>query len=1149
MLGDEALACLKDLKKWIKLYDEKTNRLDVARCLAEANFVKGDLLEILASWPESATDDRLKSKIALACVELLVPLTWPIEKDDDQMTVNHHRHVPYLRQAQVGYKRAILEHDSGCILRAAIRTALPSVALATDERTSRDEGIIKLLLYFCRNIAMVETSPHCLSQDEDGQITRSSTIESFHQQDVLALLLTISSNIGEEFNTQDIVLLEILFHLVKGIDVETLFMDQRQLSAKNNDELKGLLSKEANMHRSYLRNAPSRHNRFGTMIWVKRDGDGRFSTVSGQDSLKNEQQTLSKMDRSKKWNKPKQRSKNDEPKNDRFDMPTTLTESARLHLRSFAEEFLDSGFNPLFNHVRRAIEREADRVLDSHKQQFFYVVSWFLEAERIRRRRKQDLSKSKRNNIINETFEPDSFGLVASVLIQEFFVLLNRFMQEALDLKSWRELQATMRCFTQILLIVQEMVASPLEEDQEIAENIQNRIFYEETTHDRIAAILRSYKDQGFGYLDACTEFGHTFLRLLERYSRENVDMQVRSKRTARKRKKDDAKKRGEAVDEDEASEMEDVREAERVSRERKFDLNRFVSKFTNQACIDTFLAFTRFYNDLNTEQLKRAHRFFHRIAFKQDLSVMLFRLDIVALFQKLVRGPEGLDSKSPVFRDWEELVRQLIRKLSKKLEQRPELAIELLFSKIPATVFYLEYGYEKTTIQSKSRAPATLEVKGSMAIGEQIGVVVAVLYDENMEYLQWVVSILSDAADERQSWETEAAATGSEVNGAGYSDATAENCHVSEAPSIVVSTPNEDIRMALFKNARLRLLMTLSGFKRLGEDDEPGATWLIPSSVSSENLRTVRDLIEKHRMDPRFQYGDEEKVLAEDLLRRKTSEGTKRAEYDDDSDGSDMIGDEEFLFSAGRLTRKPESREAILERLTKKRRKRRVSKGEIDDETLEARRKARARADLERRRGIKSTEFIHDSDEESDEERDKEFFAKEQARRLGQEKKVLAGLNAVQRISVESDDDMPVPVKSVKRKAGRTDEGGQRKKRRASPVPIFATTTQKDVEEVSNPASSSRATSVSRLSSVEDDESEDTPLSSPPHIGVEEESRQIHKVDTTPETLSQDDDDNDGTSSAAREQENEEGLGGKLRVGSARRRPKAVVFDDSDDE
>ena len=45
-----------------------------------------------------------------------------------------------------------------------------------------------------------------------------------------------------------------------------------------------MMSKEAAMHRSYNKKAPSRHNRWGTMIWVDR-GDGKVSTVTGQDAL------------------------------------------------------------------------------------------------------------------------------------------------------------------------------------------------------------------------------------------------------------------------------------------------------------------------------------------------------------------------------------------------------------------------------------------------------------------------------------------------------------------------------------------------------------------------------------------------------------------------------------------------------------------------------------------------------------------------------------------------------------------------------------------------------------------------------------------------------------------------------------------------
>ncbi|KAL9032107.1 MAG: hypothetical protein Q9214_008105, partial [Letrouitia sp. 1 TL-2023] len=297
--------------------------------------------------------------------------------------------------------------------------------------------------------------------------------------------------------------------------------------------------------------------------------------------------------------------------------------------------------------------------------------------------------------------------------------------------------------------------------DQEIAENIQNRIFYEETTHDRVIAVLRGYKDQGFDYLDACTELSHIFLRMLERYSKENIDLQVRSRRRARKQKKKAALERGDADaydDDDASSEKEDVAEAQRESKERKFDFTRFSTKFMTQSCINTFVAFTKYYNDLDIEQLKRAHRFFHRVAFKQDLSVMLFRVDIVAMFYKIIQGPEALDHASPAFREWEDLVRHLIRKLTRKLQDRPQLAIEMLFSKIPSSVFYLEFGYEKQTISSKPRPPATLEVKGAMSKDEQIGVAVAVLHEEKLDAINWIINILSSALNERQSWEGEAA-------------------------------------------------------------------------------------------------------------------------------------------------------------------------------------------------------------------------------------------------------------------------------------------------------------------------------------------------------------------------------------------------------
>lgn len=62
------MACLRDIRKWLKLYDDKTNRLDVARCLGEANVVNGDLLPILGLWYKSeGYKKKHLTRVALAC--------------------------------------------------------------------------------------------------------------------------------------------------------------------------------------------------------------------------------------------------------------------------------------------------------------------------------------------------------------------------------------------------------------------------------------------------------------------------------------------------------------------------------------------------------------------------------------------------------------------------------------------------------------------------------------------------------------------------------------------------------------------------------------------------------------------------------------------------------------------------------------------------------------------------------------------------------------------------------------------------------------------------------------------------------------------------------------------------------------------------
>lgn len=73
VLGDDALGVLRDIKKWLRHYDEKANRMDVARCLAEAKLVNRDLIPILAisGDEEAMSKNKFQARIALSCCAYL----------------------------------------------------------------------------------------------------------------------------------------------------------------------------------------------------------------------------------------------------------------------------------------------------------------------------------------------------------------------------------------------------------------------------------------------------------------------------------------------------------------------------------------------------------------------------------------------------------------------------------------------------------------------------------------------------------------------------------------------------------------------------------------------------------------------------------------------------------------------------------------------------------------------------------------------------------------------------------------------------------------------------------------------------------------------------------------------------------------------
>lgn len=270
-----------------------------------------------------------------------------------------------------------------------------------------------------------------------------------------------------------------------------------------------------------------------------------------------------------------------------------------------------------------------------------------------------------------------------------------------------------------------------------------------------------------------------------------------------------------------------------------------------------------------------------------------------------------------------------------------------------------------------------------------------------------------------------------------------------------------------MFKDNKLRLLMTLVGFSRLGEAHDPDASWLVPSSLNSTQLQEAIDLIRKYEFDPPTY---EDGKGPEDLLRSKAAaarRSTRNVDFDDDDDDQSDKDRGEYGYV------EPTARAPDGERKKLKRRKRVGTPVELDEEERERRAEARRNKELEKqKKTFKSVDYILDSDD--DEEADAAFFAREEALRRNTNTAFREG-RALESLSLDS-------APSKKRKAEDTASKGKRRKtppkRKAQP---FADSDDDDSDkEMEDAVSISSAVGGAVEDESEDeDEATDTPLSS----------------------------------------------------------------------
>ncbi|KAK6341758.1 Topoisomerase 1-associated factor 1, variant 2 [Orbilia brochopaga] len=912
------------------------------------------------------------------------------------MTLNHHRHIATLRRSQISYKQAILTHRSKSILKACCMNALPAMATPPSERTPRDDGIIRLILYFIRNVLQIESTEEGNS-DVWEDVSRSSTLESFEIQGIFDFLLSVVAGIPEAFEQQDVVVLEVIFHMIQGIDCEQL-----PTAIPGNEPSHHKLLSEMLQREDGSKGAPklkSRHNRFGTTVVVQKES-GQRAVLAGHGALVDEETGLRKLDTTKKWRKPHYTGRKQVGL---FGADVSLSFSAQCSLRKFLINVLHSGFSALFQSVRKAIERDSERVVGTtHSTQLFYVGSAMIEFFR----------SSIRN--AGETTGTDDlgFGELSALLHAETFIVLFKHMRECLELKAWDDLRAGCLYFTQILLLVTEMMQSENTEEKSVAENTLSRLFYEETLQELIVAVLRSGRKQSVQYLDTVTEMTHVYLRSLEKYSKSHADMVVKSKRTTGPR---DAEKDHHGSDDDAEG------STQSHPTEKQFDFLKCESKFLSQSSLESFLDFLGYYRELQPSQIKRCIAFLHRVFVKRETTVGLFRARTILLLHRLAKETELLSGYSDVVT----FVKYFSRQLARKLNECPVLFVELLFPKSTKTAYFLQHGKDREFERKRTRLPSALEFGPDLSRETRIAVALSlVIQDEACSnQLPWIESVMQIALEERKRWQS-ALANDQEITGVSPSLGPA-------ASEFVVSFDDPEHVLAHVTSNKLQLLMSCLGFQANGTADQNEFAYILPSAVSGENLQESIDILLRTKQSPLSHLENGEDISSCVRVKRR-----KRPQ---------SLGEEEndaILSSEGDFEFPDNLREKKQRGRSKKAASSRQERDMLDEEEARARREQRKINEQKRREGIKSALYIASSDDDSDVERDREFFEEEKKLR---EKMSRAAIEAP---GGEDLDDGPHVAQKKKKKKKRSNSDGSAGEQKRARISLSSSESEGDASQ-----------------------------------------------------------------------------------------------------
>lgn len=724
-LGHDALACLRDIKRWIKSVDERNSTSDVALACADCGLLQNDLTVILCQWDKPApgvTQTRTTDKIMIACLELMVLLTWPTEVDR-KAAVEEYSSKARTRLAQLRYKHHILTYRNGKTIKAVIRLGLHALKIPEQDREPRDLSILRLIVYFLRNILYIEPLPESNGKKAVSNFLRypsgispddlsiASILPVLQSNNALVFLTSIAHSVLANIRDEQFGLLtmECLYLITRELQAETFFQETNSMASAHDAtkvvppasaaaglNLSALLSEEDKRKKHLKSLMSTRHGRFGTLLSLQNSSNASYLAVSGQKALASTRDTLEKLDSTKKWHKTST-FRYDSNSFVRAATASLYGKTAQIFL-TFIDQLLSSGsFNNLLKFVSRYLTNLANdeigragilHAIDSHElASYFLTVSWFF---RFKRNKSEKLS----NTSLSPKEDGIGYGSVGAALSEVNFILLTSYLRSSFESRDYNSLHVAMVCFREMLLIANSIFSKKrtqeeinliseedINEDRELAEGIIRKLFSQKEFLDMCVNIPKSADKHSPEFLKVVVSVVHILLKSFETLSNEDVHLFIKTRRRMRKLQNNDGlnqqmdREHWHLIDRG-SDEEDDEEEIKIITRERKLDYRNTEVRFFHPEIVSTHIKYLSRYEEMSHDEIKRGISYFHKLFVVHKDYSMLYRLDFMMTLQNL---QTFLPRSSSIRRHVDEFVIYFMKKFQESLLNFPT-AIEVLF-------------------------------------------------------------------------------------------------------------------------------------------------------------------------------------------------------------------------------------------------------------------------------------------------------------------------------------------------------------------------------------------------------------------------------------------------------------------------------------